>query len=237
VRNGFDITNDSVIVQEFMEGPEYIVDLYSVDGQHGLADVLVYSKHSRGARIGIYDTADFLPPDHPDVRMLYDYVAEAATAVGIRNGSTHAEVIQTSDGPRLVELAARYSGSCMMLSGLLATGDNQIERTVRHVMDGTFEPWFRLERPVRTAWLCSDHAGPVRAMHVLAAIADLPTVDSMAIPPDGKPMPVTNDVTTSLGWVIQGADSWAEIEADYRRIRELEREWNSMQAPAMVPTP
>lgn len=235
-RNGFDITNDSVIVQEYLEGPEYIVDLYSANGQHGLVDALVYSKHSRGARIGIYDTADFLPPDHPDVRVLFDYVAAAATAVGIRNGSTHAEVIMTSAGPRLVELAARYSGSCMMLSGLHATGDNQIERTVRHALDGAFEPWFRLEREVRTAWLCSDHAGPVRDMHVLAAIADLPTVHAISIPPDGKPMPITNDVTTSLGWVIQGADSWAEIEADYRRLRELEREWNDAQADTAVVT-
>jgi biotin carboxylase len=233
-QNGFDITNDSVIVQEYLEGPEYIVDLYSVNGQHGLVDVLVYSKHSRGARIGIYDTADFLPPDHPDARALFDYVADAATAVGIRNGSTHAEVIMTSAGPRLVELAARYSGSCMMLSGLLATGDNQIERTVRHALDGTFEPWFRLDREVRTAWLCSDHAGPVRNMHVLAAIADLTTVSALSIPPDGKSMPVTNDVTTSLGWVIQGADSWAEIEADYRQIRELEREWNRAQDSTAV---
>jgi len=228
-RNGFGITNDTVIVQEYLEGPEYIVDLYSVDGRHGLVDTCVYTKHNRGARIGIYDTADFLPPHHPDVRLLADYVKRASTAVGIRNGSTHAEVILTADGPRLVELAARYSGSCMMLSGLLATGDNQIERTVRHALDGAFEPGFTMAREVRTAWLCADRSGPVRHMATLEAIGELPTVHAMSIPPEGKPMPVTNDVTTSLGWVIQGAGSWDEIERDYRQIRELENEWNRLR--------
>jgi phosphoribosylamine-glycine ligase len=229
VVNGFDLRNDTVVVQEFLEGPEYIVDLYSVDGEHGLVDTCVYSKHDRGTRIGIYDVADFLPPDHPDVKVLAEYTKRAATAAGIRNGSTHAEIIMTEDGPKLVELAARYSGSCMMLSGALATGDNQIERTVRHQVDGEFSPSFELVRQVRTVWLCSDYAGPVRHMDILAAIEDLPTVHKMSIPPDGRVVPMTSDVTTSLGWIIQGADSWDEIERDYAHIRELERKWNDCQ--------
>jgi carbamoylphosphate synthase large subunit len=227
--NGFNLRNDRVIIQEFLEGPEYIVDLYSVNGEHGLVDTCIYAKHDRGPRIGIYDVADFLAPDHPDVRSLAEYTMQAADAVGIRNGSTHAEVIMTADGPRLVELAARYSGSCMMLSGSHATGDNQIERTVRHLLDGEFAPSFELVREVRTLWLCSDHAGPVRDMEILERIQELPTVWKMSIPPNGKHVPMTNDVTTSLGWVIQGAADWAAIEADSRRIRELEQEWNDRQ--------
>ncbi|MFD0385918.1 ATP-grasp domain-containing protein [Streptomyces stramineus] len=227
--NGFLLRNETVIVQEFLEGPEYIVDLYSVDGRHGLVDTCVYAKHDRGPRIGIYDVADFLPPDHPDVAVLAAYTMRAADAVGIRNGSTHAEVIMTAEGPRLVELAARYSGSCMMLSGSLATGDNQIERTVRHLLDGEFTPGFRLVREVRTLWLCADFAGPVRHMEILRRIAELPTVRNLSVPPEGKEVPMTNDVTTSLGWVIQSAADWASIEKDSARIRELERVWNEAQ--------
>ncbi len=235
--NGFELRNDTVIVQEYLEGLEYIVDLYSVDGRHGLVDTCVYAKHDRGPRIGIYDIADFLPPGHPDVAVLADYTMRAADAVGIRNGSTHAEVVMTADGPRLVELAARYSGSCMMLSGSLATGDNQIERTVRHLLDGTFTPGFELVKEVRTLWLCADFAGPVRRMDILQEIAALPTVHRMAVPPEGKEVPMTNDVTTSLGWVIQGADDWAAIEKDTRRIRELERIWNAAQETGNATAP
>ncbi len=226
--NGFKLRNDTVIVQEYLEGPEYIVDLYSVDGQHGLVDTCVYAKHDRGPRTGIYDVADFLAPGHPDIAVLAEYTMRAADAVGIRNGSTHAEVIMTAAGPRLVELAARYSGSCMMLSGSLATGDNQIERTVRHLLDGEFTPSFELVREVRTLWLCADFSGPVRRMDILESIRGLPTVHTMSIPPDGRTIPMTNDVTTSLGWVIQGASDWAAIEKDTARIRELERVWNDI---------
>lgn len=227
--NGFGIVNDTVIVQEYLRGTEYIVDLYSVDGRHGLVDTCVYTKHDRGPRIGIYDTADFLPPEDPVVSELADYVRLAADALGIRNGCTHAEVIMTANGPRLVELAARYSGSCMMLSGLLATGDNQIERTVRHALDGVFEPGFRLAQPTRTAWLCAENAGAVRETKILAEISTLPTVHATSIPTDGQVVPQTRDIATSLGWIIQSATSWEAIDADYGRIRELERKWNDLQ--------
>jgi hypothetical protein len=227
--NGFELRNDTVIVQEYLEGPEYIVDLYSVNGRHGLVDACVYTKHDRGARIGIYDTADFLAPDHRDVPVLAEYVMQAADAVGIRNGSTHAEVIVTADGPRLVELAARYSGSCMMLSGSIATGDNQIERTVRHYLDGDFSPGYTLIQEVRTVWLCADNAGAVRNAEILEAALDLSTVVKTSIPHNGKQVPQTNDVTTSLGWIIQAAPDWDSIELDYLCIRELERSWNDCQ--------
>jgi hypothetical protein len=185
--------------------------------------------------MGIYDTVDLLAPDDPVVRVLGDYVKRAATAVGIRNGSTHAEVIVTAAGPRLVELAARYSGSCMMLSGLVGTGDNQIERTVRHALDGAFEPGYRLACQVRTVHMSAGQAGPVRHRAVLEPIGGLPTVRAMSIPPEGKWMPATDNATTRFGWVIQGADSWAEIERDYHRIRELESEWNRLSA-ASIPS-
>ncbi|MFD0635036.1 hypothetical protein ACFQ9X_29360 [Catenulispora yoronensis] len=68
--NALGLRNTQVLVQEFAEGVEYIVDLYSVDGAHGLVDVCRYTKASRkdsegGHRIGIYERVDFLPPDSP----------------------------------------------------------------------------------------------------------------------------------------------------------------------------
>ncbi len=117
----------------------------------------------------------------------------------------------------------------MMLSGEHATGDTQIERTVRHLLDGEFTPGFELVREVRTLWLCSDYAGPVRHMEIFEAAQELPTVYKMGLPPNGKEVPMTNDVSTSLGWIIQGASSWDAIEEDYKKIRELERIWNARQ--------
>jgi hypothetical protein len=221
--NHYNLLNDRVVIQEFAPGPEFIVDLYSVDGRHGLVDVCRYEKYSRDGEIGIYDVADFLAPGHPDVAPLAEYTMRAAHALGIRNGSTHAEVILSPGGPRLVELATRPSGSCMMLSGALATGDNQIERTVRHHLDAEFTPGYELLQAVRTVWLGAAHDGILRNVESFGAERDLPTFRGMLIPENGEFVPGTTGMSTSLGWVIQAGADWAAIETDYRLIKDLER--------------
>ncbi|MBV9447807.1 MAG: ATP-grasp domain-containing protein [Streptosporangiaceae bacterium] len=216
------LVNDRVVVQEFAEGTEYIVDLYSVDGRHGLVDACVYRMRSRDGQIGIYDLVDFLDPGDPVVERLAAYTKDAAQACGIRNGCTHAEVMMTKDGPRLIELGARTSGSCMMISGSLATGENHIDRTVKHRVDGEFTDGYQLLRQVRTAWLAADRGGIVRNADILGEIFGLPSVHSASVPDIGATVPMTTGVATSIGWVIFGAPAWDAIEADYRRVRELE---------------
>lgn len=222
--NHLNLVNDRVVVQEFAAGTEYIVDLYSVDGRHGLVDTCVYRMRSKDGQIGIYDTADFLAPADPLVKGLAAYTMDAADACGIRNGCTHAEVMITSGGPRLIELGARTSGSCMMISGSLATGDNHIDRTVRHRLDGEFRDGYTLLRQVRTAWLASERAGTLRNAEILGEVFELPSVHSASVPEPGAVLPMTTGVATSIGWVIFGAPTWEPIEADYRRVRELEKQ-------------
>lgn len=52
--------------------------------------------------------------------------------------ATHAEVMMTSEGSRLFVPGAFTSGSFTMISGSLATGENQVGRTVKHRQDGHF---------------------------------------------------------------------------------------------------
>ncbi|CAM5613475.1 hypothetical protein SRIMM317S_01611 [Streptomyces rimosus subsp. rimosus] len=128
--NMFDLTNDSIVIQEFAPGTEFVVDTYSVDGRMGLVAVVRYSKSARGNRIGVYDAEDYLQPDDPLVGVLESYTRQVADAVGIRTGCTHTEIMLTDDGPRLIEIAARLDGGCAQQAARLATGDCQIDRAV-----------------------------------------------------------------------------------------------------------
>ena len=109
--NRFGDRNEAVLVQEFAEGTEYVLDTYSVAGRLGLAQVCRYSKRTWQDRIGIYDSTEVLPPDHLHVEVLADYTCRVAAAVGLRNGCGHAEAMLTADGPRLVEIAVRLAGN------------------------------------------------------------------------------------------------------------------------------
>lgn len=220
--NQMGVVNESVMVMEFAEGPEFMVDLYSVNGHHGLTMVSIYGKHNRGERLGIYDMGETLDPGDPRTAELYTYTSQVADAVGIRNASAHGEVILTSEGPRLVEIASRFSGSCMQIHQQISTGDSQIDRTVRHYLDGAYEPFYKMVSPTRTAWLSAHSSGRLSDIEVLETVRDLPTFAQADLPRPGTVVASTVDIDSSLGWVILASEDQAAIAADYARIRELE---------------
>ncbi len=215
--------NEALLVQEFAAGTEYLVDSYSVDGRHGLVDVCRYTKGSRGDRIGIYDRVDFLAPDDPDAVTVWQYTQQVLDALGFRNGCGHAEVMLTPDGPRLLEIAERPAGGGHQTVSALATGSNHISRTVAHQVRGEVLPDYRLAQHVCAAFLSAPTTGVWTNAEVFAGVPALETLyDSHFVYGTGDVVPETVDLLTYLGWVILAAADPDAIEADYRRLKEME---------------
>ncbi len=218
------LVNDAVLVQEFADGPEFLVDSYSVEGAHGLVDVCRYTKVRRGDRIGIYDRVDFLSPEHAHVRKVWPYVRDVLDAVGIRNGCGHCEVILTAAGPRLLEVAERPAGGGHQLISKLATGDNHILRTIAHRVHGRFVPGYQLAQHVRGVFISAPAAGIWHNAEVFDHVDELPTFYAKHFPQAaGDWVPETVDLSNIVGWVILTGPDEAEIDADYRRIKAMER--------------
>ncbi|MFL6130016.1 MAG: ATP-grasp domain-containing protein [Mycobacteriales bacterium] len=223
--NEFGIRNDGVLVQEFAPGTEYLIDSYSVGGEHGLVDVCRYSKVQRGDRIGVYDLVDFLPPDHPDVPELWAYARRVLDAVGIRNGCCHTEVIATPGGPRLLEVGARPAGGGHQMITKLATGSNHIERTVAHRVRGVFDRSYELVRYVCSVVISSPRAGIWRNAELFDGVDALPTFHVKHFYyGTGDEVPAPAGLSSMLGWVVLASTDHEAMQADYRRIRELERQ-------------
>jgi biotin carboxylase len=221
--NKLGLVNDAVLVSEFIEGTEYMVDSYSADGQHGLVDVCRYVKKQRGDRIGLYDLIDFLPPDAPEVAIIWPYVQRVLDAVGVRNGCGHTEVILTPDGPVLVELAARPAGGGHQMITKLATGENHITRTVAHRARGEFADDYRLIQYVCSVVISAPHAGVWRNAEIFDDVHTLATYhDQWFAARTGEPVVATDDIYTMLGWVVLASADKDAVEADYRRLKELE---------------
>ncbi|NUR30096.1 MAG: ATP-grasp domain-containing protein [Catenulispora sp.] len=220
--------NTSVLVQEFAEGVEYIVDLYAVDGSYGLVDVCRYTKAVRydnadHGRTGIYERVDFLPPDSPEIPELFAFAKQVARAVGIRNFSAHVEIMRTEAGPRLVEIGARPAGGGHQMVTRLATGDAQIQRTVRHLVDGEFKPGYDWVQHVRAAFLTAQRSGTWRNGDLFDQVDGLPTFSSKHIPfTTGDLVPASTGLFDSFGWVILADPDPEAIDADYAKLKELE---------------
>lgn len=223
--NTLELRNDAVMVGEFAEGTEYMIDSFSVDGRHGLVDVCRYVKSRRGDRLGIYDLVEFLAPDHPAVAQVWPYTQQVLDAVGLRNGCAHTEVVLTAGGPRFLEVGARPAGGGHQMITKLATGSNHILRTVDHVVRGEFHETYQLVQHVCSVVINSPAAGVWANPELFAEVESLPTYwakhfDGL----DGSPVPRTVDFVTHLGWVVLASPDPEAVAADYRLLKERERE-------------
>lgn len=215
--------NHAVLVQEFAPGVEYIVDTYSVNGEHGLVEVCRYTKDTRDDRIGIYDYIDYLAPDHPDVGVLFAYTRRVLDALGFRNGPCHAEVMLTARGPMLIEVGARPAGGAHQDITRTATGDCQLDRCVRHHVDGSFRPGYELLRHVRIAFLASPRAGTLLNGEILQALDRLPTLHTKSLLyATGDHVPATVDFVSTLGHVVFAGEDERQIRVDFGALKSLE---------------
>jgi phosphoribosylamine-glycine ligase len=221
--NKMGLVNDAVLIQEYAEGIEYLVDSYSVDGVHSPVDVCRYTKGSRGDKIGIYRRIDFLAADDPEVQALWPYTQQVLDAVGIKVGCGHSEVMLTADGPRLIEVAARPAGGGHQLISELAVGDNHIKRTVAHRVRGEVRDSFDLVQHVRGIFVSAPREGYFRNREVFDEIESLKSFHWMKIlHEEDAVVPETVDLFTCLAWVILIHSDPQTLDDDYQRVLDME---------------
>jgi hypothetical protein len=226
--NRLGIVNDSLIVQQYIEGTEYVVDTFSHDGVHTVTDVCRYTKVRNGAHMAVYDTMEWVDPDLPVVDELISYTRGVLDAVGMRFGAAHVEVMSTADGPVLIELGARPHGGGQPRFCLRATQDSQIERTVRY-FDGQRDipAGYRLVQQVLIVFHIVRQTARVTDVDGLTRIHALPNhyVSSHNFEP-GDRIEATKDLFGSLdvGFVVLSGPDRAALWKDYEAVRAIEAE-------------
>lgn len=236
--NQFGAVDDRLLVQKFVTGTEYVVDTFSVAGAHGVVDVCRYQKVDNGPHMAVYDAMRWVPHDDPAIPGVVEYARAVLDAVGMRFGSAHVEIMRTADGPVLIELGARPHGGGHPRFNLMATGDSQIDRTVRSLVGGPVPLDYRLVRHQLCVFHIARASGTVRNAAVLDAIKDLPSHHfSVQHLVDGDHVVATGSLVDSLdfGFVVLSHPDPAQVERDYRIVRELERRLVIEDADLVLP--
>jgi biotin carboxylase len=98
-----------VLLQEFLQGTEYVVDHVSCDGLHKTTMLWMYDFQTvNGSRVCTAQQP--ISCDTPMARELTAYTRRCLDALSVRNGASHTEVMWTSTGPCLVEVNCRCQG-------------------------------------------------------------------------------------------------------------------------------
>lgn len=225
--NLFGINNAEMVVQEYLPGPEYMVNTMSVNGRHFITDVwLGIDEQEEPISTDLY--AELLHPGSGLDVSLTDYVLAVLDAVGMNTGPAHVEVRRTPNGPALIELGARLAGAMSPRSFQLAIGLDPVQLTV----DAYLRPdqaikVLESDRPTRHARLAyfhSDRGGTVSHSPDLSRMYALESVREVLLTVrKGDYMPKTSATNTRPGYAYLVHDDTTRLAADYEHFRAAER--------------
>ena len=221
--------NTEALVQSYLRGTEYVVDMVSRDGRRYVVGVWEYHKRLLRSGRNIYDRERLLPAGQDPVPALTAYVADVLDALGVRHGPSHAEVVMTPDGPALVEVGTRILGNMHPGFHDRCAGANQATLTALAYLHpdqfGRYagRSYTRLAEGVCGTTSTTRH-GLVESVDeaVVAEIARLPTVHGLNLKIEpGQIIRPTVDLYSSTMRIFLCAEDREAVERDWRRIEQL----------------
>jgi len=226
--------NDKLLCQEFLEGPEYIIDCVSDGGKHVLNGIWEYYIAYKSMTRSIIPLGSRLLPSRGEVQdKLVDYIFKALTALGIKYGPSHSEAIIVDGEPCLVECGARMQGMKGPKMMQYATGLGVPELVVDVYAHGGRLFKELLEREYR--YIITKHAymtcfnnttkqGILTEDVDLSAAKNLPSViDAFINVRKGDMLEYTRDMATSPGLVMHIHPCLDQIISDNLALRMLEK--------------
>ena len=214
----------AVLVEQFMDGPEFTVE--GCAGPEGHTSLCVSEKSHYEHRRTVADTLVY-SPDHPE----YDYAAlrdlndRVVGALALPFGLTHAEYKWTGAEFQLVEIAARGCGSWVTSHLVPAlTGVDPYP----FYMSAAFGKLLPLQRPSlnRCGALDFLHFPPgcIQSVEGLESVQAMPGIIKAGLNYSvGEMIPELTDDTNRAGYCLAVADTNAELDDLRARVRETVR--------------
>jgi biotin carboxylase len=225
VRNDVGEVNEGFIVQDFVPGPEFVVDMVAFEGRYVVASVCRYDKRERNGAKFVYYGLDTLDARDASFTPLLDYAKEAAHALGIVIGPVHMELIWSEQGPVMIEAAGRLHGGIAPQLFKVCYAPDLLSLSVRsHAADRPVVDEACMKRFGRIAFFVSEHTSkfPGLTIEEVKAMRSLPSYcgHKMFVRP-GEMLTKTVDFATCPGVVWLAGLDRSDIEHDEMVIRGL----------------
>ena len=164
----------------------------------------------------IYVTPSRLPAETQ--RAIQVCAARAATALGLQDGPVHAELRLDSDGPWMLEIAARSIGGLCSRTLRFGTGLTLEEIILRHALGLPIESLEREGRAAGVMMIPIPQGGILEGVEGLAEARAVPLIEDVTISAHtGQELVPLPEGFRYLGFIFSRADTPAEAEAALRQ--------------------
>jgi hypothetical protein len=222
--NVLGLTNREVVAQEYMSGPEYVVDTVSIEGRHRPVAFWRYHESSSGETSLGYEGMELLPGSGAVQDRLLEEARAGLDALEIRVGPGHSELIWTEAGPVVLEIGARlHGGENPRLAGLCGARSHIAETARAYAAPSHFAereaPGYALTRHCTVAFLLPRASGILSALPRLPEVEALESLHQIEIGDClGIPAPRV------IGWVALVHPEKDRVDRDLAELRRLETE-------------
>mmetsp|Transcript_85994 Transcript_85994/g.243510 ORF Transcript_85994/g.243510 Transcript_85994/m.243510 type:complete len:513 (-) Transcript_85994:624-2162(-) len=130
-----------LLIQEFLQGDEYVIDSVSRDGVHKVVTVWNEELHPGNGVLDLYYGFKAMDPKDHKIQAIIEYANKVLDATGLQNGASDMEVfwLEEEGRPCVVDLNGRWT-ALMWHDGLAleqeTVGNNQITATINAYLDG-----------------------------------------------------------------------------------------------------
>jgi len=204
----FGEVNQTVLMQEFLKGKEYVVDSVSMEGEHKCVAIWEYDKRpTNGAAFVYYGMKLYQSEDGERERKMVEYMHGVLDALGVKHGPTHGECmwLDDHDEPCLIEVGSRPHGGEGTFAGMAqcVLGYSQVS-----VMLDTFDKPQHFRRlpkqPARFSGHCQElylvslEDGDLEGYPMMEVVKQLPSYNghNLSVQPGGKIQKTIDFLTT-----------------------------------------
>ena len=225
----FDLPNEWVLGQSYLDGDEYIVDTVSAQGRRYIAGIWRYEKKLVNGK-NIYDRDVLVDSTSEEAQALIGYMDAVLDTFNIEWGPTHTEIKLTSSGPALVEIGARLNGNMNPGFHDQCLGHNQADLIALAYLapDQFVEQYggqeYKQLQPAVVYNAPSEKSGTIKevATDVVQSMEELPSVYLVSVKlGPGKELKRTIDLLTSPLRIFLTAQNQDTVEQDYATLRGL----------------
>lgn len=228
-KNIFGFTNFHALIQEYLEGDEWVVDTVSCDGECKVTNITKYSKTRTTQGKWIYKHSAFLSPNKETQGDLIQYAKKIIKALGIEFGSAHVEIIDTECGPILVEVNARMHGGDAVVVLKDYAPFTQLDLSVdSFVAPEAFAVKAKQEvdysHHVVAHFLISKISGEVHNVMEGQRLREIGSYVSDHMPSVGDKLKVTDNLTSAPGYIWLANLEFDSLKDDQKILRDLEEQ-------------
>jgi len=220
-----------LVIQECIQGQEYVVDTVSCNGIHRVTMIWKYNKIKTAEGGNIYDYDETVTELGIGEAELVEYAYDVADALGIKYGPVHGEYMIDEEGPVLIEVNCRPHGDSLDRRFLdFISGQHETDSA----LDSYLNPEkFNLERMkgyhlfaqgvVKNFIVPKDliaRSSPMNSIGVNLKSFFKTDLQSIENP---KPFSKTQDLETAGGTVYLAHEDPNQLQRDVDFLRDLEK--------------